>query len=120
MKKIVLVFSFVLFFSCDKKEKNDFPENLNEIIEVEFVRPDLKSGGKFAQIKSLNKNEIKQLILTLKSAKPIGIRKIKTDFYIFIKSENMFKTDIYNLKVNGNIIKDNNSDLAYEIDDLKF
>ena len=120
MKKIILILILLFFFSCEKKEYLDFPENLDEITEVELVRPDLKSGGKFTQIKELNKSEIKQLIEVIKNAKPIGIRKIKTDFYITFTSKNLFRTDLNKLKVSGNIIKDYGSDLAYKIEDLKF
>ncbi len=120
MKKIIFVFSLFIFFSCEKNDKLDFPVNLNEIIKVELERPDFKSGGKFAQIKELNKTEIMQLIQALKKAKPIGIRKFKTDFYITFTSKNLFRTDLKKLKVSGNIIKDYGSDLAYKIEDLKF
>lgn len=120
MKKIFLVFSLFIFSSCEKNDKLDFPVFLNEITKVELERPDFKSGGKFAQIKELNKTEIIQLIQALKKAKPIGFIKFKTDFYINIKSKNIIQTDIYHLKVNGNIIKDFESDLAYKIEDLKF
>ncbi|GAA4305051.1 hypothetical protein [Nibribacter koreensis] len=113
--KLFLSTIIPLFFSCSPvNRKLDFPKSVDQVIEVEFFRPD-EQPIREDWSRSLSRKETIELLVALKEAKYIGPTKFKPDFVIFIitKTEGTFK-----LKVNGNKIKGYDNDFTYEIKDL--
>ena len=116
--KLVLFALLSFLASCSSVTDNlDYPKRIEDVLEVELLRPDEKTNGEVAEIKKLSKGESIELFNALKKAKPVGPVKYKPDFFIFFKR----KTDgTQKLKVNGSKIKGYKNDFAYEIQKLDF
>ena len=114
-----MAFLLVLMLSVSacfgQRENLDYPQDITKIKEVELLRPDVKSDGKFAMVRDLNHDEIVHLLLILKQAKPIGPNKFVPDYYItFITTQNKNQR----IKVRGNMVKGYESDYAYRVEGL--
>jgi hypothetical protein len=114
MKTTIILLS-LLFVSCGS-EKLNYPKEIIQIKEVILERPDQKSHGKFSEIKKLSRIEIIELLKALDNAKPLGLKKIKIDYFICFSTENGNKR----IMVTDNQVKGLENDNTFQIERLKF
>ncbi|MFZ6050791.1 hypothetical protein [Halocola ammonii] len=117
MKLLISTIILTLTTCVGQRQNLDYPTDIKEIKEVTLTRPDKESNGKFATIKDLTEEEIKELLKALENSKPVGPWKFIPDYFIvFTTTENETKR----IKINGNKVKGYDSDYTYEIDQLDF
>ena len=112
--KIVLFFLFII--SCSYIDKLNYPSDIHEIKGVVLERSDSNSNGKFAEIKQLNDNQVKQLLVTLSKARQIDSKSFDEDFQIIFSTESGTKR----IMVRGNKIKNFESNKVYQIPNVDY
>lgn len=112
--KIILLSFFLI--SCLNNDNINYPSEINDIKEVVLERVDKNFKGKFSEIKQLNDNEIELLLVTLNKSKEIDSKSFIEDFQIIFST----KLGTKRIMVDGNKIKDFNSDKVFQINEVSF
>ncbi|AMM50202.1 hypothetical protein TH61_02085 [Rufibacter sp. DG15C] len=117
MKLFFIAVLSILSACSSDNDKLDYPKRIEDVVEVELLRPDEKTNGEIAEIKQLSESVIIELLNALEKVKPIGPVKFIPDFFIIFST----KTDgTKKLKVNGRTVKGFKNDFGYEIPELHF